>query len=107
MKAKTVKEVLVATKWILSHYEWHQGSYTANDANGKPFSFCLVGAMQRVETEKLDLMAQAYKFMADEVQPHQEMILSVWNDMPGRTKTEVLSLLDRVIEKAPHEIYYH
>jgi hypothetical protein len=58
MKAKTVKEVLIAVEWILTHKGWAQGSYYQTQ-NGKHRytltpdvqAFCLLGAIEAVETD--------------------------------------------------------
>lgn len=62
----TVKEVLIATKWILENVGWCQGNMF-QDANGKrlhqyqvsmknpPSKCCLSGAIQLVVAEETDL----------------------------------------------------
>jgi hypothetical protein len=99
MKAKTVKEVLVATKWILDHHGWVQGTFTKVDSNKKLVGFCLVGALDTVEVEGKDyiLKPQAYSLMQNEL---SYLSLSAWNDLYGRTKEQVLSLIDQAIERA-------
>lgn len=105
MKATTVKEVLVATRWIIQHYGWCQG-HSYIDNHGEPTdeseaitdSFggaCLSGAMQLVEC---DVIVRHYASMR--VQNTGMSYIPTWNDMPGRTKEEVLSLLDRLIAEA-------
>jgi hypothetical protein len=110
MKAKTVKEVLVAARWILSHYKWVQHSHTQYgytdegrlDPN-KPIGFCLIGAMDAVEipNEQFDLEPlrnEAFRLLRNVIMGAG---LASWNDQRGRTKKQVLSLLDQAIEKAP------
>jgi hypothetical protein len=112
MKAKTVKEVLVAAHWILSHYEWVQHlhtkypSYTDEgrlDLN-KPIGFCLIGAVDAVEilNEDWNLLVQplhveAFRLLRNVI---MDARLASWNDQKGRTKKQVLEALDQAIERA-------
>jgi hypothetical protein len=107
-KATTVKEVLLATRWIIDNVEWCQKvSYITND--GLPTddvsvaldhgvqACCLAGASNLVDTDwdigwpARDLIRSACG----------TKVISLWNDKPGRTKQEVLDLLDGIIAKLP------
>jgi hypothetical protein len=115
-QAKSVKEVLIATEWILTHLEWVQFNYLLNDKNqnvnsrsvksGKQVakSCCLAGAMWLVETD-WQLYEQARQHLADIAKEHvisfnKEYLIS-FNDKFGRTKEEVLELVRKGIESAP------
>jgi hypothetical protein len=108
MKATTAKEVLIATKWILTHYDWCQlhweidvdGDCTSNPTeytSGKRRlkSCCLSGAIGLVEADwatKYDALGAIDKAIGG-------TYVSTWNDQAGRTKEQVLALLDTLIEK--------
>jgi hypothetical protein len=102
MKAQTVKEVLVATKWILEHTGWCQGA-SGMDKDGikcrvqdpKCVSRCLTGAIYTVEADTT-LLNQAHYLIEGDL----NSTVIKFNDTWGRTKQEVLDLLVRVIERA-------
>jgi hypothetical protein len=110
MKAKTVKEVLVAARWILSHYKWVQRLHTQYgytdegrlDIN-KPIGFCLIGAVDAVQilNEELSLVeplrGEAFRLLRNVI---MDVHLASWNDQKGMTKKQVLEALDRAIERA-------
>jgi hypothetical protein len=105
MKATTAKEVLIATKWILQHTSWCQG-LSGKDKDGAPVdpgnpkcvSRCLTGALSVVECESA-LLSKAHILLSNESGAHIRSAIS-FNDAPGRTKQEVLDLLDRTIARA-------
>jgi hypothetical protein len=106
MKAQTVKEVLIATKYILEHTGWCQGTYYL-DRGGDLLDFnirhdatkhnqigacCLSGAAFLVETDQLTLQKarEAISNIANQS-------IVGFNDKPGRTKKQVLAMLDKAI----------
>lgn len=99
-KAKNIKEVLIAAKWMLENVGWCQGLFSKRDDSGSIKAMCLVGAINRVQ-----LTDAGYKKL---LQEKSTTMLSkllkqdvwIWNDTEGRTKEEVISLLDRAIKKA-------
>jgi hypothetical protein len=100
-QAKTVKEVLIATEWILNHLEWVQHNFFLNDkgegcCKQEAKSCCLVGAMQLVETD-WQLYVQAREYLGHVAYEH----IIAFNDKFGRTKQEVLELVRKGIESAP------
>jgi hypothetical protein len=111
-KAKTVKEVLVATKWILEHFGWCQGD-TYRDKSGvscppnRAKSSCLEGALQLVEIDYsywrggfsagYSVLVGAYDLLEKRISGKR---LTNWNDEPKRTKKQVLALLDKAIKQA-------
>lgn len=108
MKAKTVKEVLTAGRWILENVGWCQGSYY-KDKNGSNVGLsarrnpenvacaCALGSIYLVETDEPSAMDGAITALAD---AYKIDSIADFNDDPGRTKQEVLDLFDRAIEGA-------
>ena len=109
--AKTVREVLIAARWILEHHEWTQRVFHRVD-DGK-HCFCLGGAVNATLVADTDENGRALRSRAKQ---HLEHALrdenpvwisylytryTAWNDAPGRTKAEVLALLDRTIARCP------
>jgi hypothetical protein len=111
MKAKTIKEYLIATRYIIDNYGWCQNSYF-KFKNGAPFweemkidsqtfgGSCLEGAINLVEA--VDGLRIATINTIEQVLPDHMSLrtLPYFNDAPGRTKEEVLAFLDTLIEKA-------
>lgn len=112
MKAKTVKEVLVAARWIIENVGWCQWHFAksgdkevwmgrrttiekaAQEAGvSKVDCFCALGAINAVEAD-YDLKRSA----AVVIDNHTGGSVSTWNDTDGRTKEEVLDLFDRAIK---------
>jgi hypothetical protein len=107
MKATTVKEGLVATKWILENKGWCKGFYQV-DADGygvfdpinQPFcGSCLSGAMQLVEyqVESISYLTKRAVLSSINGEPPTSNSIPYYNDAPERTKEEVIALLDRLI----------
>lgn len=108
MKAKTVKETLVAARWILENVGWCQGSYY-KDKNGTNVGLsgrynpenvacaCALGSIYLVDTDDTLALDKVITILSD-----ASKIESVadFNDAPGRTKEEVLNLFDRAIKGA-------
>jgi hypothetical protein len=89
---KTIKETLVDMKQFLQDHNWIQKRLEDNKGG-----YCLLGALCNVESEDYPSSA-TYKFLCEHLQtPVGD--LSSWNDAPGRTKDEVLAVLDQAIEK--------
>lgn len=93
---------------------WTQNAW-ARDINGKEISedssfascFCLSGAINRthfVDNAHYDYVMMAKGILTNEIcKTHPELASSLapiatWNDEPGRTKEEVLELIDRALE---------
>jgi|HubBroStandDraft_5_1064220.scaffolds.fasta_scaffold122523_4 hypothetical protein len=109
-KAKTPKEVLIAARYILSHWGWCQGT-TARDKQGRSLyspkkhlenlgSVCAVGAISIVDTD-FEPAQVAYNIL-DEVISDQSPSIVIYNDTPGRTKQEVLAVFDKAIQQAKY-----
>jgi hypothetical protein len=110
MKAKTPKEVLIAARYILSHWGWCQGT-DARDKQGQILEFpkehfenlgsvCAVGAVSIVEADFEPL--QAAHHILDMVVSDQFPTIIRYNDTPGRTKQEVLAVFDKAIQQAKY-----
>jgi hypothetical protein len=108
MKATTVKDVLIASKWLIDRYGWCQVySYTSTDGEGfneaeRIFSgektlasACLNGAIHLVETDS-SVLLQTINLIRDEVDGYP-----MWyNDCVCKSKEQVIALLDKLIAKA-------
>lgn len=104
--ATSVKEVLVAARWIVENIGWCQRAAMI-DKKGKRLNvlsglnkeadaFCMAGAVNVVNTgNDFSLVADSFKLLNKEADGN----FITWNDTLGRTKEEVLALFDRVIEK--------
>ena len=110
MKAKTVREALVATRWIIDQVGWCQGRlYQAKDGNviwykggiipGNLGACCLEGAMSLVEIDSEYVRFDAGKKIRAIGTDHTS--IHIWNDALGRTKEQVLAMLDQVIVRLP------
>ena len=110
MKARTVKEGLIAIKWILENKGWHQGT-CFRDAKGHPInrsvketndnlhniaSCCLFGAHCLVEYDDHTLPNKVLNALQHSDTNYS---MSLFNDEIGRTKDEVITLLDKVIRR--------
>jgi hypothetical protein len=109
-KAKTPKEVLIAARYILSHWGWCQGT-TARDKQGRPLDFpqehlknlgsvCAIGAVSIVDSDFGPLQT-AYHIL-DRAVRDQSYCIIIYNDTPGRTKQEVLAVFDKAIQQAKY-----
>ena len=109
MKVATAKEVLVAAKWLLNHYDWTRLTMWRDkkgqdigtermilDGTRKLGSCCLLGAISLVECTP---QAKVDTHQIVKLATHAPYI-STWNDDPGRTKQDVIALLDKLIAKA-------
>ncbi len=67
---------------------WCQGAYKRNGC------FCLSGALLEVDVKCFDLEYDAVRKAL-----RVDGYLSTWNDAPGRTKDDVLNLLDNGIRR--------
>jgi hypothetical protein len=109
MKATTVKEVLIATRWIIDNVGWCQyRSFQLEGGNSLDAYWmsieevlergvaacCLGGSIRLVEVADNALIDEARICIEEALNGY----VASWNDQPGRTKQEVLDLLDRVIE---------
>lgn len=109
MKAKTIKQVLKAGKWILDNVGWCQYSYytdksgvrhwdtEAGATSGDVGCACALGCIYMVDVENPDLRSDAASFLEKLVGTGN---LATWNDQPGRTKEEVSKLFARGIKQA-------
>ena len=124
MQAKSVKEVLKAAHWILTHLAWTKGVYF-RDKDGQTMvcvftdkvdyqrripehpdqlgACCMVGAIELVETTPR-LRHEAITFLMHKISSnpnYASITLDAWNDKSERTKGEVLVVLKRAIKEAP------
>jgi hypothetical protein len=112
-KAATIKEVLIAARWILDNIGWCQGSYTKtksgeygvlppihSDNIGDVSAACLEGAVWLVETKNHLLPGETFDFIQFKIENKYSQSITSWNDEPKRTKKQVLSFLDKIIEEA-------
>ena len=111
MKAKSVKEVLIAAKYLLKNVGWCQKYYAKKHDRGlwinlytdlkdqfsseeakEIIGFCSVGAIRAVEATEIGLKTSAIAKLPG--------ILADWNDDPSRTKKQVLAAFDQAIKSA-------
>ena len=102
-KAKTVKEVLIATKWIIENIGWckmvpmrDEDEHSCNVIDYAR-SFCLSAAIGHVECDdqiRVEARGIAERFIGE----HDSII--DWNDRWYRTKKHVISLLNKAIKAA-------
>lgn len=114
MKAKTVKEVLVAARWIIENVGWCKGEFaksgdksvwvgaytTLEDAAKEAEvstvdAFCSLGAINAVDANHF-LKEEAARIFHNSVGGS----ISYWNDNEKRTKSQVLKAFDRAIAGA-------
>lgn len=104
-KAKTAKEILIASRWLLVNHGWcrfYQHAIVKAMGHDK-HSFCALGALLIVEKkfsyyeayDKLvDALPSDYNFLLSDRGAH----LAEWNDDYRRTKEQVIKLFDRAIK---------
>lgn len=107
MKIPDTIQVLEAAR-LLIEKSWSQG-VAWRDSNGNPcdeadaVSCCLIGAIHKAansfpidDTSRFSLYVHA----SCHIHPYLGgLSIPVWNDMPGRTKEEVLSVIDQGIQR--------
>jgi len=117
MQAKTVKEVLIAAKWILENNNWCRAAWAKAGPNDfgnnylylnssdnklvlskRPNYFCVSGAIRAVNAER-QLKANAESMLGNLCGDPCQNILH-WNDAMSRTKSQVIALLNRAIKKS-------
>lgn len=104
-KARTIKEILVATRWIVNRLAWHKGC-NWRSRSGKPLidlkeeivSSCLYGAMLLVESESHYIFTDAVHYLNAKV-PASCGNIAAWNDHSERTKEDIIKFLDKVIKE--------
>jgi hypothetical protein len=107
MKIPDTIQVLEAAR-LLIEKSWSQG-VAWRDSNGNPcdeadaVSYCLIGAIHKAANSlSLDVASEisARVWANSAVHPYiGGLSIPVWNDMPGRTKEEVLSVIDQGIQR--------
>ena|SRR5271154_4158799 len=101
-QAKTVKEVLIATEYILNHLDWAQHAFF-RDSKGKSTmaqdakACCLSGALRLVDAEPYQNLKHKAR---NEIQAviGDSYSITTFNDKPGRTKEEVLEVVRKAIQ---------
>lgn len=104
MKAKTVKEVIIAAKWILENVGWHKGNMF-RDVKGKAIisstavlnpervgSVCAAGAVRLV-----DKFPSLEENTLRALSAQMGRPVWLWNDTIASSKKEVLDLFDQAI----------
>ena len=111
MQAKTVKEVMIAARWIIDNFGWCQGSFYKGKNGERVYRdmlhdkeqlgcCCLVGALRLVEADHDIYNQTVFNLCVQNKVVPLGTNLTTWNDEPGRTKEQVIKLLDKAIEKA-------
>lgn len=107
---KNLKQILLSTRDLIAS-GWTQNVHARN-TYGLPvpyFSeeatcFCLNGALLRVVRSEMENSLEKGEkvfFAVEDLLLACQSAYITWNDAPGRTQVEVLSLLDRAIALAP------
>lgn len=91
-EAKSVKQALIAARWIIENVGWRQGSF-GNERTG----FCAVGALGSVECSGSIYNNAVDKLLS--VLPKNGTIPD-WNDRPSRTKRQVVEAFTSAIKAA-------
>jgi hypothetical protein len=106
-KATTVKEILIAARWIIDNVGWcHKGGSTSKA--GKHTSLCALLAIDEVDhipsitARDAHNVLRAIIFKDNPINlPFTYVSISEWNDYHSRTKEQVLDLYDRAIASLP------
>ena len=100
---KVVKETLQRTREIIDEQGWIQGAYQHRSAG-----YCVLGALGKASWQQMALMIPAKDLIWDTIEEQYPrdptkmrgyVGVAGWNDSPGRTKDEVLAVLDKTILK--------
>jgi hypothetical protein len=96
--AKTVKEVLIAAKWMLENVGWCQKTFRKYSTSGESPScaFCSFGAIINVNYGSPGLIDKALAVLSKSIDTASGSI-TIWNDDPKRTKSQVLAVFDKAI----------
>jgi hypothetical protein len=99
--AKTVRQVLLAMRWMLVNRGWTQGYYEDNGC------YCLVGALRSVvmdeDSRAYEIRQRALVLLGGALPVSQNLALGdllVWNDEKRRRKSQVIALIDRALKAA-------
>lgn len=107
---KEVEDVLRDARRIIAEKGWTQGVYRSPYTGG----YCLVGALECAQRRThlsvhhtardlvWDTIWEQYPLDPSRDRPYVGM--AGWNDMPGRTKDEVLAVLDKTILKLEESV---
>ena len=102
-QAKTVKEVLIATEYILNHLDWTQNAFFRDSVGRTTMvqedakACCLSGALRLVDDEPYQNLKHKAR---NEIQAviGDSYSITTFNDKPGRTKEEVLEVVRKAIQ---------
>lgn len=98
--ARTTLQVLVAMRWLIDKIGWTQHNSIQLDEFGKPIAFCIFGANCNVQTDTPATSHLAWISLKEFAAKHggiQDRSIINWNDTKGRTKKQVVALLDKAI----------
>lgn len=92
---KQTKTDLEAMRGIIEKYGW-----TQDKLGDETIGFCLLGAnYHHLVVNEHDANARRFNRIEQAIiDVNGGMSVDIWNDAPGRTKEEVLALLDKAIE---------
>jgi len=106
-RAKTIKEVLVAAKWMIENIGWCQEDLVIYDRNNNEEAFCATGAISYVNGygERSIVKDNAIRVLANAIDGYQihdtttclDTIVN-FNDWSETTKNKVLSKFDKAIK---------
>lgn len=121
--AKTVKQVLIAIKYMYQNVLEHTKEAFYRDADGRAVtipwiereegnfvpkgaaSACFVGALYTInaDAETKDATRVAVEHHLNTTSLPLHATIMAWNDVKGRTKAQVIDLLDQVILSLPND----
>lgn len=108
MIAITVKQVLIAGRWIIANVGWCHFGGGKYDQVGIPTSLCTLLAVDYVNApfSLKDAAHDVLRAMIKEHYPNPVKVpvyrsISGWNDRSNRTKEQVLDLYDKAIASLP------
>ena len=108
----TPLEALCGARELLSDpKKWTKGGYALSAAgencdvlSDAAACWCLTGALARTTGNHMESGSPGslggYGILAEAIGKPERLVVSSWNDEPGRSHTEVLALLDKAIELA-------
>ena len=106
-----VRYYLSRVQEFLNEHSWCQGS-VARDSEGEPTplysrsvdSFCIAGVMALTIPllKQKAMMSQLNQYLAEDLQDPRTV--TIYNDAEGRTKAEMLHLVNQVILKNREEV---
>jgi len=101
-------DVLQQAKELLIEQSWAKGQFSVVDPESKKITYCTLGAIGKVLTDKYGLQAMSAVVYSDPAKILMRILeiqdVASWNDTPGRTFNDVMDAFDAAILAAKEEI---